>query len=369
MPRGITAGPDGNLWFTNYGSSTIGRITPAGVVSSFASPGSISGPSGITAGPDGNLWFTNEWGYSIGRISTTGSTWTFTGTGVSQPLGIAAGPDGNLWFTNDDSIGRITTGGVVTEFTDQYLDRPVGIAAGADGNLWFANAIDSIGRIVPAAGDWYHPLPTPTRILDSRPPPEQVGVFGAPWGAGESRQVVVAGVGGVPAEATAVALNVTVTGTTAASFLAIWPQGAPAQPTASNLNWSPAQTIANAVTVKAGDSGRVWVFNNAGAAHVIFDVVGWYDQSGTGAGFTAQAPVRVLDSRPPPEQVGPYALPWGAGIDRDVTVTGGSTGVPADAEAVVANVTVTGTTAESFLTVYPNGAVRPTASSSNWKAG
>jgi virginiamycin B lyase len=52
---GITAGPDGNLWFT--GSSFIGRITTKGVVTEFALPTKDSFPAAITAGPDGNLYF------------------------------------------------------------------------------------------------------------------------------------------------------------------------------------------------------------------------------------------------------------------------------------------------------------------------
>jgi hypothetical protein len=43
--------------------------------------------------------------------------------------------------------------------------------------------------------------------------------------------------------------------------------------------------------------------------------------------------------------------------------------VPADAKAVVANLTVTDTTAPSYLTAYPDGVTRPTASDVNWIAG
>ena len=53
---------------------------------------------GITAGPDGALWFTN-WD-SIGRISTDGVSSDYTGPGISEALGITVGPDGALWFTN-----------------------------------------------------------------------------------------------------------------------------------------------------------------------------------------------------------------------------------------------------------------------------
>src|SRR5215469_15546047 len=102
---------------------------------------SVSHPQGITAGPDGALWFTNQSTNSIGRITTSGTVSNFTGNGISGPDGITAGPDGALWFTdyNNSSIGRITTGGNVTIFTDKGIDRPYGITTGPDGNLWFTN--------------------------------------------------------------------------------------------------------------------------------------------------------------------------------------------------------------------------------------
>ena len=97
-PKGITVGPDGALWFTNWGSDSIGRITTAGVVTTYTGTG-IDDPEGITAGSDGALWFTNLHGASVGRITTTGAVPTYTGTGTSFPAWITSGPDGNLWFT------------------------------------------------------------------------------------------------------------------------------------------------------------------------------------------------------------------------------------------------------------------------------
>jgi streptogramin lyase len=58
-PVGITAGPDGNLWFTENAGNKIGRITTTGVITEFPVPSSDSSPYGITAGQDGNLWFTD----------------------------------------------------------------------------------------------------------------------------------------------------------------------------------------------------------------------------------------------------------------------------------------------------------------------
>ena len=58
MIYGITAGPDGNLWFTELSANKVGKITPAGDITEFgAGISANAGPYEITAGPDGNLWF------------------------------------------------------------------------------------------------------------------------------------------------------------------------------------------------------------------------------------------------------------------------------------------------------------------------
>ena len=72
-PDVVAAGPDGNLWFTEYFGKQIGRITTAGVVTEFPIPAAISDPYYIVAAPDGNLWFTDPGAQQIGRI-TTGPT-------------------------------------------------------------------------------------------------------------------------------------------------------------------------------------------------------------------------------------------------------------------------------------------------------
>jgi len=102
-------------------------------------PGSY--PYVIAAGPDGNLWFTEYAGNKLGRISTAGVITEFPlPTFGAYPFGIAAGPDGNLWFTeyNANKIGRITTAGVIRESPRKARIAPRGITAGPDGNIWFA---------------------------------------------------------------------------------------------------------------------------------------------------------------------------------------------------------------------------------------
>ena len=114
----------------------------------------------------------------------------------------------------------------------------------------------------------------PARVLDTR-----VG-NGAPQTAATSYGTVdlqVAGRGGVPATGVAaVVMNVTVTGPSAGGFITVYPSGT-SQPTASNLNFTPGQSIPNLVTVKVGTGGKTKLTNNsAGSTHLIGDVAGYY---------------------------------------------------------------------------------------------
>ena len=80
----ITAGPDGNLWFTESSGNKIGRITTTGTITEFAIPTAKSLPVSITSSPDGNLWFTEEYGYNIGKITTTGAITEFTSMSAEE---------------------------------------------------------------------------------------------------------------------------------------------------------------------------------------------------------------------------------------------------------------------------------------------
>jgi len=151
-PREIVAGPDGNLWFTEEDGNKIGRITIGGVITEFSASG---GPSGIAAGPDGAIWYTEHQGNRIVRISTSGLSLAFAVPTIgSCPESITAGPDGNLWFTESCShkIGRLTVAGSFTEFSVPTADiGNNGIVAGPDGNLWFTEGnADKVGRITTA---------------------------------------------------------------------------------------------------------------------------------------------------------------------------------------------------------------------------
>src|ERR1019366_8901039 len=109
-PDGITAGPEGDMWFTELSASRIGRITPTGDVTEFSlglAPG--SGPDEITLGPDGNLGFTEVCSIRIGRITPKGVVTEFSNgmSSGSEPLGIVAGPDDNMWFVEYQGGSRV----------------------------------------------------------------------------------------------------------------------------------------------------------------------------------------------------------------------------------------------------------------------
>lgn len=212
----------------------------------------------------------------------------------------------------------------------------------------------------------YTPL-VPHRILDTR------DGTGRPSGAGpviggDVVRVQVAGEGGVPLSGVdSVVLNATVTEPTGAGFLTIWPAGT-SRPVISNANFVAGQTVANLVTVKLGAGGAVSLFNSWGAAHVIFDVAGFYSASDgpRGARFHASSPTRLFDTR---EASSLAAGAVGEGESIAVDVRDGYTVPLAGVTAVVLNVTVTRPTAPGFLTVWPGDVERPLASNINFVAG
>jgi hypothetical protein len=82
--------------------------------------------------------------------------------------------------------------------------------------------------------------------------------------------------------------------------------------------------------------------------------------------YTPFGPYRILDTR---EGNGAPKAPLGGGQTLHLQVTGSNGGPTGSVSAVVLNVTVTGPTSPGYLTVYPTGVARPTASSLNFPAG
>jgi streptogramin lyase len=113
-PQYIAVGGDNQLWFTETPTTLgalphIGRMTTTGILSNEFELPSGSNPDQIMHGPDGSMWFTEPGSSQIGRITSTGVITQFPVRGGSSPQGITTGPDCNIWFTecNAAIIGRM----------------------------------------------------------------------------------------------------------------------------------------------------------------------------------------------------------------------------------------------------------------------
>lgn len=188
---------------------------------------------------------------------------------------------------------------------------------------------------------------SPARLMDTR----SSGIVPA----GGVLEVPVAGRGGVPADAGAVSLNVTVTGPEGSGYVTVYPCGSSA-PLASNLNYARGQTIPNAVLAGIGAGGKVCLKTPA-RTHLVVDVNGWFPK---GSGYETLKPVRLADTR--------QSAIVAAGRELRVKVAGRA-GVAGSAVAAALNVTVTQPRAGGYVTVYPCGTPTPLASNLNFVAG
>ncbi len=237
--------------------------------------------------------------------------------------------------------------------------------------------VDQNGYFVaPGQGDGYQPL-DPARVLDTRdgtgrPSPAPVPRDG-------TIELQVTGRGSVPASGvSAVALNMTVTGTQAAGFLTVWPCGQ-ARPQASSLNYGPptppqqAFTRANLVNVQVGTGGRVCIYSQE-QTEVVADVSGWYGPTAPTGFVPFDTPTRLFDSRnaasglqaPVVRSGGTPTSPLRSGSEPIIPIDDRDPTTGFDIEAVVMNTTVVDNSAEGFLTAYPCGTAPPLASNLNY---
>ncbi len=320
------------------------------------------------ADPQTGVWVYDTYG-------TNG--WSIAGgTSASSPIvaaafALAGGPangtyPGKYLYDNAshlwDAIGgnnAIDTG-LSGPCTVTYLCNGV---AGYDGPTGLGTPNGILAFKAPTSGT-YHPL-TPTRILDTRSGVGLSGVFSSHV----ARQFqVTGGSSGVPANATAVTGNLTVTQQTSSGFLSVGPNSSNS-PTSSTLNFPVGDDRANAVTVALGTGGALWATYAAPTlgptAQVLFDVTGYFTPDTTGATYHPLTPERLLDSR---DGTGGTTI-FSSHLAQDFQVTGGSSGIPSNAVAVTGNLTVTQQTSLGFVYVGPSRVNNPTSSNLNFPLG
>ena len=235
---------------------------------------------------------------------------------------------------------------------------------GRDGKVDLFNNAGVVHLLADVVG-WFpeasslQPL-VPARILDTR-----TGVGAAKARVGPSRTVAVqaTGRGGIPATGVAaVVVNLTGVSPSATTYVTAFPAGQTA-PLASNLNLVKGQVRPNLAIVKLGTGGRFSLFNKTGEVDLLADVVGWFP---TSSAYRPLTPARVLDTR-----TGLGAPKAALGARRTLTLTVTSRGgVPSTGVgAVVLNLTGIAPTASTFVTAWPTGQPRPTASVLNLTSG
>ncbi|MHB1892594.1 MAG: C39 family peptidase [Candidatus Dormibacteria bacterium] len=309
-----------------------------------------------------NLTVTGTFGSAVVPENASSVVLNVTVTDTTAPSYLTVFPTGsgrpdisNLNWTANETVSNLAIVQVGAEGEVTFYNDAGQVAVIADLEGYFALPGSS------ASGGSYVPL-SPSRIADTR------AGSGAPYAgtklqADSSLTIQVTGVGSVPASGVAaVMLNITVTNTTATSYLSVFPEGEP-RPGTSDLNWGATETVAHRALVPINGSGQIVLYNRSGSADVIVDTNGYFTSGASGleAGglYIALTPTRLLDTRA-------TGVSLGDGITMTEPVVGSV--IPDNANAVVANLTVTDASAPSFLTVYPDGN-RPPSSDLNWAAG
>ncbi|MFE0582665.1 PKD domain-containing protein [Streptomyces sp. NPDC058874] len=330
-------------------------------------------------------------GAAAGKVPGQGTARVKIAGNASIPAGVTA-------VALNVTVTETVDSGYVTAWPGAGYDRPdtsnlnytagssvpnlVIVPVGDDGYVELFNggwsSVDLIADVTgyfTRASDSGYTSMTPARFVDTR---EGIGTAKGMLAARSAFTTRIGGLQGVPENITAVALNVTVTEPQGPGHLTAF-SGTGQAPTASNVNFVPGQTVANAVIVPVAPDGTIKVFNGAWSpTHVVVDVVGYYSKDSKAA-FLPFTPFRTLDTR---QQA--YGWPGGRFRAREYISQGFTpeSATAAGVEAYVLNATVTETAGTGFLSVAPSpyalpepgeptpsAATRPGSSTLNWTAG
>jgi sugar lactone lactonase YvrE len=195
-PYGVAVDGAGTLYVSDQYNHTIRKITPAGVVSTFAGMpnrhGSADGigpaarfhnPAGIAVDAAGTVYVADEGNYAIRKITPAGVVSTLAGRAFSpdtlngpgadarfvHPTGVAVDAAGTVYVADQENrtIRRISPAGKVSLLAGQSgrsgskdtvrrysrFHFPAALAVGAGGDLYVADRFNHTIRVISAAGE------------------------------------------------------------------------------------------------------------------------------------------------------------------------------------------------------------------------
>jgi hypothetical protein len=294
---------------------------------------------------------------------------------------------GSNWITLYPSDAAQPNASNLNFSSNQIVPNNFTVGLGPDGafNIYSRASthfiVDIAGYYAPpgAGGLYYHPLPMPVRLLDTRPGETACDAPGAPL-INNGTQTVTAhrtclGVT-IPSSAKSIVGNATVVNFISSGFnwITLYPFGTP-QPNASNLNFTANQIVPNWFVTGLSNDGKLNIFSRA-STHFIIDVNGYFsdeavDVNGPGLLYNPlPAPVRLLETRPGETGCDSLGAPLGNDATRTQTAHRTCFGatIPNTAKAVVGNATVVNfiSTGFNWITLYPFGVAQPNSSNLNF---
>ncbi len=316
---------------------------------------------------------------NVNVVSANGDNVPSTATAVVANITAVSSTAGGYFTIWPTGTLRPTVSSLNFSAGEDAVANLVEIPIGANGDISVYNAsgstdllIDVEGYVAPASSSqgYFNPLSTPVRAADTRTGSGEP-LQGKTLGPSGVINIPVLNLGSIPSSGvSAVVANITATNTTNnGGYLTAFPSGGSAGG-ASTVNFNAGESVPNRVIVPVGSNGDISVENAPfGSVDVIVDITGWFTDSTTSSGylFHPVIPARILDTRASSGYPGAGST-LVAGKTLSVNVAGVG-GIPKGASAIMANVTVTNTTANGgFLTVYP-GSTAPSTSDLNWSQG
>ena len=175
-PYGVAVDGLGNIYVADRLNHKIRKITPSGVVTTFAgstlgyadgtgTSAQFNSPYAIESDTSGNLYVADSNNSKIRKITPSGVVTTFA-TGIIFPLGVAVDVSGNVYVSSNGSqIMKINPSGVISNFAGStqtgYLDgtgtlaqfsAPRGITVDALGNVYVADQNNHRIRKITSSG-------------------------------------------------------------------------------------------------------------------------------------------------------------------------------------------------------------------------